>query len=171
MPDELEEVRGVDEVLRDVHEREVVRQEPARERHAELDLDRARETAVVEVGVVEARERLGELGRGGAGLLGGADEKVRLVVADPLLDAGADVRGREVLGGEPERRVGDAEEELGAPAGRGPVLVRLEGLAAAREVREEVLRGGDPVPAQVVDHPPRQPARGAADPSGGGSRR
>ena len=60
---------------------------------------------------------------------------------------GLDVRG--ASRDEKERRVRDAQEVLGAPARRGPVLVGLERLAPAREVGQEVLRRGHSVPAAL----------------------
>ena len=55
---------------------------------------------------------------GGPLVLDGLDQEAGLVVPDPLLDAGEDLVGGEVLGGDAEDLVGDLHQRVDARAAR-----------------------------------------------------
>ena len=108
-------------------ELELVGQEPAHQRHPQVDLDRARELPVVEAGVLEPAEGLRDLREGGPLVLDGLDQEARAVVLDPVLDR-EDLVGGEVLGGDAEDLVGDLQSSRGSGSmGRFSSLLRPPG--------------------------------------------
>jgi hypothetical protein len=159
-PRQLEEVGDLDVVLGDADELELVGQETAHERGAQVELDRPREVPVVQRGVLEPGEGLRDVGEGRPLVLERLDEEARAAVLDPALDARPDLPGRDVRRGDHEDLLGHLQEGVEVPARHRPVLVRRL-LRAGRpapapgEAREEPLGLLDAAVAEEVEHPPR----------------
>ena len=156
---QLVEVADLDVVLRGVDELEVLGEEPPRQRHPQADLHRPRQFLVLHRELVIALERLPDVGERGALVLDGLHEEARLVVLDPGLDAADDLALAQVRGGDAERVLGQRQQLLHALAPQRDVV--LEPLGLRREIGgeplQQLLRLVDAVPAQVVQHPARDP--------------
>ncbi len=156
---QLVEVADLDVVLRRVDELEVFSEEPPRQRHAQADLHRSRQLLVLDRQLVVALERLPDVGERGALVLDGFHEEARLVVLDPLLDARHDLALAQVHGGDAERVLGQRQQFRDALAAQRDVVLEPLGLLreVGREPEQQLLRLVDAVPAEVVQHPARDP--------------
>jgi len=154
---QLVEVGDPDVALGGVDELEILGEEPPGEVHPQAHLHGRRQLDVLHRELVVAVERLADVRQRGALVLDGLDEEPGLVVLDPLLDARDDLALAEALRRDLERIVGELEEVLHALAPEGRVVLGA-GVVPGEvggEAAEQLDRLLDAVPAEVVQHAPR----------------